>query len=419
MNKLANILYFLWVFLMLQADLKVTVNPYIDWFFTFVLFVPVIMFNIKKLKISFKKYYIILLPSNLLIISMLLSSFNSSIQIKNIFQSIKLILLFFIIFPILNLDDNYERISFDAFILSSIVNFGLIIVGKLFIKSVAWEAAYLRYGTIFNMPGSLYKPGIFILPYILYILLNKFSVNYLILLITACGLIFFDGSRSGFIGLIIAILYIIMIYLSENVKFHSINIKKLNYYIILNTIFIILLIVIINENLIPGLDRIDMFLNKIYNYGLISGTIHSDPVRYQMIQKAINHITSSPIIGDGFGVTNVNGIVIHNTYLQSWADMGILGFISLILLYFSWLLILPKVINKIRYIKDFRYRGLIYNSIFSLFLYDLLGLFHPMSVEPSEWITFFVPYTIFINYYWKEIYDKSSKSINIYDSSSI
>src|SRR5205814_785566 len=85
-------------------------------------------------------------------------------------------------------------------------------------------------------------------------------------------------------------------------------------------------------------------------------------------------------------------MVVHIAYLQLWADLGILGFLSLVALTIGSIPVL-----WIRYrataTADPECRIRFYNGIFLLTTWAVTGFLHPISTEVSEWIMFVFAYS--------------------------
>ncbi|GEM84439.1 hypothetical protein MHY01S_26050 [Meiothermus hypogaeus NBRC 106114] len=132
----------------------------------------------------------------------------------------------------------------------------------------------------------------------------------------------------------------------------------------------------------------------------------ADHTRYEMLQAAQAQIRQNPLWGIGIGNTRVDTneglMVVHNAYLQVWADLGIMGLIAYVGLVLGWLIWLPSFFRCVHWRVDPIERGLYYNAVFMLFFYAFSGLFHPISTEWSEWISFILPYALFAQVFSKD-----------------
>jgi O-antigen ligase len=118
-----------------------------------------------------------------------------------------------------------------------------------------------------------------------------------------------------------------------------------------------------------------------------------------MLQTAINAIDDHPLLGTGINTTttdtSIGPMVVHNTYLQVWADLGMIGLLSYLWIVSGWIFWFPRVLSKIRTLTNIKEQALYYNAIFILCFFAISGLFHPLSTEWSEWIVYIVPYALF------------------------
>ncbi len=117
-----------------------------------------------------------------------------------------------------------------------------------------------------------------------------------------------------------------------------------------------------------------------------------------MLLDVVEAIRDHPLLGTGIGTTKSDTIdgtmIIHMTYLEVWADLGLLGFAAYIWLMLSWIPLVPTVLRRVRVLSDPARRALYYNALFLLFVYGVSGFLHPISTEWSEWIVFIIPYAL-------------------------
>jgi O-antigen ligase len=118
-----------------------------------------------------------------------------------------------------------------------------------------------------------------------------------------------------------------------------------------------------------------------------------------MWRDAVDQIKSSPVIGTGMGstqsatsgmITQAAGIpamTVHMSYLQVWADAGILAAASYFMLVVGTLIL---HINRLRRVCPPETWVVIASGVFLLSAIALAGVFHPLSTELSEWVAFIV-----------------------------
>lgn len=123
-----------------------------------------------------------------------------------------------------------------------------------------------------------------------------------------------------------------------------------------------------------------------------------DPERTQVMLRAVEGIRDYPIVGSGLlsmASTTSAGepIVVHNRYLSAWAETGLLGFLSLCGITFSWLRMLPAAIAGIRAGEPLCRFNCIW-SITVLVQFAVFGLFFPVGVQIDDWGFFMVAETL-------------------------
>jgi O-antigen ligase len=126
-----------------------------------------------------------------------------------------------------------------------------------------------------------------------------------------------------------------------------------------------------------------------------------DAVRYELLLHALDQIRLHTLVGTGFGGSTLelsteggeHGYmrftqVVHNAYLQVWADMGLAGLVGFCGLVLGWIALVPRWISRIRQYHDPVKRAYYYNAMFLLLCVALFYMFHPISTECSDWIRF-------------------------------
>jgi hypothetical protein len=444
-NNWQDVLVWVWTVAVLSADLKVSIYPHIHWLATVMLLVPVFLV-MRRRDPGITNIKAPIVPSVLLVIAVIISSFNSLHFFYGLVQSGKLIAIliwaysFFIIWP------KYAHIAFKGFIAAAYLNAVLLIFGIFLLPSAAHQMAIGRWGTILNYPGSLDKVGLLIFTYAAYMVIaaKPFSFKHDLLLCFSSLIIYFDGSRTGSLALLGGILFTLFICFLKcktwDVLKHTL--QRVAYLFISLAVFwaiILFSIQIINHTntsltQIPGqeqksptsveekfiqppqgFDRINETVADTTNEevgttneevgttkdGIFQKLAARDPARFKMLQDGLAAVMAHPVFGTGIGSTksetNVGPMVIHNTYLQVWADLGLLGLIAFIILVLGWIPFLPEAYRRIQELPNPENRAVYYTAIFMLCYFAYNGLFHPLSTEWSEWVTFIIPYAL----YWE------------------
>lgn len=129
-----------------------------------------------------------------------------------------------------------------------------------------------------------------------------------------------------------------------------------------------------------------------------------DTTRYDMLQRALDLIHEHPILGNGCQsaaiTTELEGserMVVHNAYLQLWADYGLLGLATFLVIVLGWITEAPARLRRIVAVRDLPQRARYYNALFILLWFGTSLMFHPFSSEWSEWILFLVPTCLLAN----------------------
>ncbi|GAB1530834.1 MULTISPECIES: O-antigen ligase family protein [Brevibacillus] len=442
----------IWVVSIMSADLKITLFSKVHWVVSLLFLLPVFLLNDKKIGNN-KFVMYLLVPAILLISSILISSFYSHNYLYDFFQAGKIAAILIGCYLFFLVRSELAQLAFKGFIISAYMNFILLVLGVLsFTQLASIMTLDGRWGTFLNYPGSLSKVGVVVYVYAAFQLFNRtaLSISNIMLLISSVFIVYFDGSRTSEISLILGTIYLFVILLIEYVK----NISRPRFSSIVVSVLVLALVLSVakvsvdkitlsietkraieiakiesakeaelakqkptsnsvkqeevstapvevptSDELKQSNDRTGSVFANMSTNGILAGIASSDPIRFQMIITALDEIVSHPWVGQGIGTTKyqteTGPIVVHNAYLQTWADLGILGLLALIGLYFGWIIKLPTVMRYIQSSINVKERSLYYNSIFILLYMSFSALFHPLSTEWSEWILFIIASAIY------------------------
>jgi O-antigen ligase len=289
--------------------------------------------------------------------------------------------------------------AFRGFVVAVCLNLLLLMGGFSGLGSASVMGAG-RWGTILSYPGGLWRVAMTVWVFAMYLCIKRRSLTYWGLLAGSTALIYLDGARTAILLLLAGALYLIFVLANEAGQFKR-------------ALFVgglglgILAVVVAYSGIIsgqrgseqgPGVGRVQQLTSSVEEQG-IEGLNAADAIRFQMLQDVVEAIRDHPLLGTGIGTTTsesvVGPMVIHMTYLQVWADMGLVGLTAYVWLMWGWIPWIPTVLRRIRDISEPAKRALYYNAVFLLLLYGLVGLFHPLSTEWSEWIIFIIPYALF------------------------
>ena len=374
--------------ILLSADLSITTGvPNTSFYIVILLSTMLIFFHtisersrkLKYLKIEFPIY------SSIFILSVFILIYSS--DTISLIHALKLFIIFFVIYPTIKSYFSLNKIIVSLKV-NLIVNFILLVLGFVGIEKVSRLTGYLRGSTILNYAGSLYKVAIILVPYLIWDLITKKKkFKTIILLIISIYVISKDGSRTGVISLLI-ILFLQAFYLS----LRFLKKLKVTYSSILNIIILLFMTGMIIFGSYERIVRSNAYIRSFETIKLLFSTnineflLKGDSIRGYMILDAIETIKSNYLIlGKGFQTTRTRGIVIHNAYLQIFADLGLIPAISLVVL-----LIYPIVLG----IKNMKNNKDLFPSVIVLIVFSFSLLLHPFSVQVSDWALYIIPLSI-------------------------
>jgi hypothetical protein len=252
-----------------------------------------------------------------------------------------------------------------------------------------------RWGTVLNQPGALWRLAIMAWLFAAYLMVQRRSVSYLSLFIASTVLIFSDGARTSLLFLLFGVAFLLVV-LGREAR-HPLKMMSTAQIAVLSLVGVFFAI---GQGLPQQQNGFNRLLKTVTSLES-GGADEADITRSAMIMEATDAIQEHPVMGTGFlstkAETPFGPMVIHNTYLQVWADLGLLGIVSYVWLVFGWIAWLPIAVRRIRALSSDLQRAIYYNAIFLLFVFDLTGFFHPLSTEWAQWIPFLVPYSLLWN----------------------
>lgn len=392
----AKIIY-LWVLIIVSADLKVTVWAHIHWLVSIVLLLPVLIWNLMRKDMKFPT--IQLLPSTLFIMMVMFSGLFSRDAAYQVIQAAKLALIIIITLALFLWKQDYSLQGMKAFIVAAYLNFGLLMLGTTVSDVFAGKKTSVRWGTFLNYPGSLAKIGMILLVYSLYILFVRRQLKMLVLFAFSMTIMLYDGSRTALLIGFIALLFVMAIIIVENKKVLKAIITLLLCIPLMFVLFKVVNLGSLGLDHMIGDTRLGKTITNIQMYGMSKGLEESDNSRMVMNNVGLEAIRRNPFIGNGLGSIIIDDSVasLHNTYVQIWANLGIFGLLAYLSIVLNWIFQLRSKFIVVKSGTDVELRAIQYNAIFILFYFGLNGFFHPLSTEFSEWIIFIVAYSIYYN----------------------
>jgi O-antigen ligase len=275
------------------------------------------------------------------------------------------------------------------------VNVFLVLAGWLGAGALAWEMAPGRWGTILNYPGSLWRCGVLPLVYSLYLAVSAPVRRWrnLLLLAECMLLIAADGSRTALLLLPLAL--VVLGWAKATEPGASARLRRALAALLLAGgvgLFGVLgwaAYVAGQGESEGGLARVGLLGIYVTQYGF-DGLAAADPTRIAMVLDSIDAVAEHPFLGNGIGTTKSDTdegpMVVHMTYLQVWADLGILGISSILGLMLGPIFVARRAREALRSLAAPEERALQYNAAFLVTLFAFTALMHPLSTEWSEWL---------------------------------
>ena len=393
-GRLATIVVYLWVLLLTSSDIKNITALYVHWW----ALVPLLVCLFPTLLRAKWRIDLSILFSGLF--------FTAAVMIAGwedpkyaAEQAGKLAVICIGSFLLFQQFPGLARTGFTAIRHSVYLNTALLASMAIFPGFAAWQMAPGRWGTVLNTPGSLWRVGIITLVYGAYLVYveRPFSFRGFLLFGCSCFLIYADGSRTAMFLIPLSVVYLALVLLRET-RNHM-DTLRLAALVILG-VFAAGLMLDARSRMFgtysdtaDALTRITQFSDEFSSEGAY-GLAYSDPVRYEMVRLTLEQIKSQPFFGKGIGSTRINTpagpMVVHMSYLQLWADLGIFGLLSFLWVTCGWTPRLRRAFNAVRNYSSPRERALYYNAVFVLIFFVFSGCFHPVSTEWPEWIAFAV-----------------------------
>jgi len=390
---------FVWTTLVVARGLLGGVNPRFHWLVSAVAVIFIAPF---LLRVTLRVPSPGLFPAWLLAIAVLLSSLGSPDSLYGLAEAGKLAIMLVVALTLFVTHSRYAHYAYRAFVFSVLLNVVLLIAGFLGIVALSREMMLGRRGTFLDYPGSLWRVGILTVCWSAHLVIAREKpLRYLAILAASLALIYFDGSRTGFLLSLLAAPFLVIVRVLEGRSLFS----RLT---VAGAAVVLTLTLVAGWNWAASrrdpsqasgaLGRIALLASSARFDGM-AGLVAADRTRARMLQAGVATLRDAHLIGTGIQTTRIETeegfMVVHMTYLQVLGDLGLLGFLSYIWLTLGWVPWLPRALANVRRLPDTLQRAVYYNAIFLLFFFALAGLLHPLSTEWAEWVTFMIPYALF------------------------
>lgn len=233
-----------------------------------------------------------------------------------------------------------------------------------------------RQGSAFAFPGVLWKTSAFFSPFLIARLLSGSLYKgwwASLVLLSSVYLLLADSSRTGFLWFaVVVLIFALLMFLVNAAQFFS---------------FVSIAVLLVAVTVFINLDSIYDLLGG-HSFLVVNRLLEGDPIRERMIGDGIANAETCFPFGCGFGssTSSVDGVpmVVHNTYIAIFGDLGVLGELALLMIVLT-----PIVVFSFRewVAGGGRGRGIYYKAAACLgvLCYCFILLFHPLSSEMSEW----------------------------------
>ncbi len=375
-NSIISLVLMLLLFtLIFNADIRTVIGATLYWIL--ILTVSGLVFITSKPSPKISKD-LMLLSSGMLSMSFfgLLSS-SINLDYEGAYQITKITVAFTLIFILI--------IATSRCDLTDLAN---VLIATLIVMNCSYLFSYVspawlvtlgdgRIGTQISFPGVMWKAGAFIVPVICAIFfLGKISkVKVYLSIALSINIVLIDGSRTGFLYLLIqAPIWLKIFYYSNS----SLSVKYIKN-IFVSTIFVMLSYFI--------------FMNVSYeDLVVLQRLMDSDSSRLEMLATSVDIINQCAIFGCGFGSSAIDAgsyrMVIHNAYLSTFGDFGVFSFISIIIVLTAPIFFALQLVFKCKG-KNERFAAI--SVTLAVTGFPILMLFHPLSSEFSEWGIYLMP----------------------------
>lgn len=338
------------------------------------------------------------------ILSVLLSAFVSTDPSRNLVHAAKLLVIFFLLYPLLHGSERLARASFRAIVASALLNGFALLGGFLGQSWLASEGAERRWATLFANPGGLAKSGACVYLYALFLLLGRETARPRAgvarrlfggcLLALAVIMVLCDGSRGVALGMIALTGVALAFGLRELRR------GRISAVVVALSLVAAVLAPHVWPSESPMLDpreRVQRFV--ISAARLDTSSLDRDATyrtgEYRLLLSSGIRPFGAGHLGAVRSEFGAHPQVTHNAYLQALADLGVLGFVSFVGLSFAWLFRLRAFLRVTDVLPYGSERAAAYNALACIVLTCVVHLFSPIGVELPDWVGFLTGCALF------------------------
>lgn len=307
-----------------------------------------------------------------------------NLDVKTLYQSVKLIIIFLIGFQIFSHSQKIERSDVLFICLITIfISLSLYLLSKFIFTSYYIILGDGRQGSAFAYPGVFWKTGAFFSTIVFGHFLSSANWNFKYLLMYVLGIfvVISDGSRTGFIWIVFSTYVLILIRMVD----------RNQYFPLYGLIAMVLISIPVTAYLAVKLSEVgDISMLALPLERLSAG----DSMRTNMLHDVLIQAEKCFPFGCGFGEavteTDESPMVIHNAYLALLADAGVLALTGFLIIIIGPFFVLMYEFTQAKNILIGSSSYFTAAAALGIAGFGFTMAIHPFSTEMSEWGLFFL-----------------------------
>lgn len=262
------------------------------------------------------------------------------------------------------------------------ISFGTFLLSKFFLLPYHVVLGDGRQGSLIAYPGVLWKTGAFFSMFALahFLSARKLTFSSILVYIIGIYLIILDGSRTGFLWIALAtgMLFALRI-LALRQSYSFVSLLAVGSLVLAGAVYwaVTASMQVASMHALP-FERLST----------------GDSVRTTMLHDSLIQAERCLPVGCGFGTavtdTTEGPMVVHNAYLATLADVGVVGLAGFLLVILGPFIALLAKHSKTRKVGLAARSYMTYTAALGVAGFGLMMTLHPLSTEMSEWGLFFL-----------------------------
>lgn len=262
------------------------------------------------------------------------------------------------------------------------ISFGAFLLSKFFLLPYHVVLGDGRQGSLIAYPGVLWKTGAFFSIFALAHFLSARKMAFGSILVYTIGIyiIILDGSRTGLVWIALAtgMLFALRV-LNQRRRYSSIGLVALGSLVLAGSMYLA------NKVSIQG-----AIIHALPFERLSTG----DSVRSTMLHDSLIHAEACVPLGCGFGnavtETAEGPMVVHNAYLATLADVGLIGLAGFLLIILGPFVTILFTHSQARKVRLSAGSYITCAAALGVAGFGFMMTLHPLSTEMSEWGLYFL-----------------------------